>query len=1248
MANVERQQTVLNILQNLHQTKDKGLKELFWTELNYGQANKPLSPRKWPESATKHLADDPTLFAAGGEGDAFQIIYTRLAADSLLRGAERPVVGQLLRDHPYALFVFSNKAQTAWHFLNVKYEQDVKQRRLLRRIAVGPDERLRTAAERLCMIDLSQIGGDLFGLSPMAIQERHDEAFDVEAVTKQFFIEYRSVFQLLQDDLARQSKDKDWAHDYALQFLNRCMFLYFIQRKRWLGQDNEFLRTYWETYQKAKAPADTFFPKWLKVLFFEAFNRKVTAHHRHLPDEIRKILATAPYLNGGLFTQNELDDEDRHSFTVSDARFGQVFKFLERYNFTITEDSPLDQEVAVDPEMIGKVYESLVNVSAEADERGDAGIFYTPRTEIDLMCRLTLVDQLSNHVGDKHRNLFYELVFAIEPDEKTAADAAVAKAGLWPAVTETLRGLTVVDPACGSGSFLVGMLYILDDLQNRAQAHGAAKESAFERRKRVIGQNLYGVDVMDWACHVAELRLWLALVVDAQFSQAELSIRKEPLLPHFTFKIRQGDSLVQEVGGVNLGRLHSSRDIKPALKARITALKNEKLKFYQNDPDRRYRTADQVRQEELRLFRDILDARAETIEAEIKSNRQRLEGKTANLFGEQVAADSKLDSAKQRAALEAKTVELTAALDKARAARAALKTAQNVPFVWDIAFVEVFEDEKDGFDIVIGNPPYVRQENIADPRLGRDDVTTENKREYKDKLARAVYQAFPGFFGYNSAADRVADKLDAKSDLYIYFHFVGLWLLNPKGSFTFICSNSWLDVGYGAQLQEFLLRQCHVKYVVDNSVERSFDSAEVNTIIVLISAPSDRKDDGVKHTARFVMFKVPFETVLSPILFQEIEAAGPRKLTPEYRLFAEKQSQLFLAGCVPEDEEDSPANGEVREPRAKYTVVVEGDYGGDKWGGKYLRAPDIYWKITENLQSQQPKRLRQIAAVKRGVTSGVNEFFHFDGAKAREWGVERRYLRPLIKTPRDYYGIRIPGSEVLLFWCQDERKDLKGTKALEYIEWGEAQGFHKAPSCASRRNWYALKGPEKPTLLWPSAFFERHIVYECPKNYVADKVFYTISGDAPLGLRAYLNSSLVSLFVEVEGYQLNHGGIFVTTDWLGNLPVLAPPDSAVARPYERIASREIRLCADELDDEGRKALDLAILKRIGLGEAELSSMYEAIKSYVAGRIHKAKRETTQRGRQPDLKQAKKRQKAADSLRGIWSELPDKAMKELLE
>ena len=167
------------------------------------------------------------------------------------------------------------------------------------------------------------------------------------------FEEYKAIYRILEDDLKRQTKDSLWAHDYALQFLNRIMFLYFVQRKRWLGDDTEFLRAFWESYCKGSTQAkDTFFDRWLKVLFFEAFNNKFHGGHRHFPEKIRDALSMAPYLNGGLFKNNELDDR---IFTITDERFKQVYTFLERYNFTIAEDSPLDQEVAVDPEMIGKV-----------------------------------------------------------------------------------------------------------------------------------------------------------------------------------------------------------------------------------------------------------------------------------------------------------------------------------------------------------------------------------------------------------------------------------------------------------------------------------------------------------------------------------------------------------------------------------------------------------------------------------------------------------------------------------------------------------------------------------------------------------------------------------------------------------------------------------------------------------------------------------------------------------------------------
>jgi type I restriction-modification system DNA methylase subunit len=1043
MQQIERQQSVLDLLRDFKGLEP--LKQLFWSELNYERINQPLSRRGWTDTAANALAEDPILFSGGGEKNDFHVIYARLASDRLLLGQERPVASRVLRDHPYALFVFSNSSQDRWHFINVKYETDTGKRRRFRRITVGPEERLRTASERLSLLDLSDIGRDL---SPLAIQERHDEAFDVEAVTKQFFDEYKNVFDDLQNDLLKQTKDKSWAHDYALQFLNRCMFLYFIQRKGWLGEDKEFLRTFWESYRATSQPQNSFVNKWVKVLFFEAFNQKFHLGHKHFPAKIKETLSRAPFLNGGLFTENELDT--KHDFLITDSRFERIFNFLERYNFTIAEDSPLDQEVAVDPEVIGRVYESLVNISEEADERGDAGIFYTPRTEIDLMCRLALVDHLANHLGNENKSLLYQLVFALEPEEKEDADKAFSDAKLWSALNRRLHDITVLDPACGSGSFLVGMLHVLDNLQERANRHLNIQETPYERKKRIIGQSLYGVDVMDWACHVAELRLWLALVVDAELTSEELHLRREPLLPHFTFKIRCGDSLVQEVGGISFGHNRQSRDIPKEIQNRITKLKTEKLKFYNNDPTCQFKTPDQTKREEIRLFQDILDVRRHKIQEEIKFLRRKLEGP----IGRQLRLDGKIEEQPRQIVLDSvkwqKQIEvLSDELSRIDSAREALKPKAEIPFVWDIAFVEIFESEKEGFDIVIGNPPYVRQENISDPHLPREKITIENKKEYKVKLSRSVYQAFPKFFGYRAQTDTPVHKLDAKSDLYIYFYFHGLSLLNPKGSFCFITSNSWLDVGYGKDLQEFLLKHSHIKTILDNQAKRSFAQADVNTVIVLFSAPDDRRDWALDETARFVMFKVPFEHILSPVIFDEIESANDRKVTPEYRIFPAIQKTLLEDGWEwPEDTDE--------EAKKRFSFALKGSkYGGNKWGGKYLRAPDIYWTILEKGKGKLV-RLGDIAKVRFGIKTGANEFFYLDEAKIQKWGIEDEFLKPVIKSPRECKRILIDPKDLKfkIFMCHKDKRDLKGTAALEYIKWGESQHFHERPSCSGRARWW--------------------------------------------------------------------------------------------------------------------------------------------------------------------------------------------------
>ncbi|MBV9711124.1 MAG: hypothetical protein JO011_09450, partial [Ktedonobacteraceae bacterium] len=338
-------------LQELYEKQSiKPLRDLFTTELNYDYSDMRLYLSDEKSRAFMYADEHPQVIATGSNGD-FKIIYIRLRA-SLSRVNERTLIARLLPNNPYALFIFSDAEQQQWHFVNVKYKEGTHniKSRLHRRITIGREEQLRTAIERIAMLDLSTLPGDISTQSALAIQNLSDQAFDVEAVTRTFFRDYRICFDVLQKDLYKQTSDETWAHDYALQLLNRCMFLYFIQRKRWLGNNTEFLKTFWNAYTGVEHEEDTFVSLWLNTLFFKALNNKYYVTDNHFPASIHDALRLAPFLNGDLFTENDLDR--REGFVVSDQRFVEIFSLLQRYNFTIAEDSSLDQEVAVDPEMI--------------------------------------------------------------------------------------------------------------------------------------------------------------------------------------------------------------------------------------------------------------------------------------------------------------------------------------------------------------------------------------------------------------------------------------------------------------------------------------------------------------------------------------------------------------------------------------------------------------------------------------------------------------------------------------------------------------------------------------------------------------------------------------------------------------------------------------------------------------------------------------------------------------------------------
>ena len=733
------------------------------------------------------------------------------------------------------------------------------------------------------------------------------DAFNVQKVTEKFFDDYKEIFFIIRKSLKKQKVDTKNAHEFTLQFLNRIMFIYFIAKKEWINEDKKFMKSYWNLYKQiSKYGNDEFYSKWLKPLFFEAFNNKFQ-YHPELPEGVNRILSQSPYLNGGLFTKRaELDDLN---IVISDSLFKGIFEFFESYNFTIKEDSVLDIEVSVDPQMIGYVYESLANITediyeTEEDLRGDWGIFYTARIEVDFMCRQSLAECLSKKL-DIPKEELYEFIF---DEDKDKIEKKFNQRKCWRKIEETLDNLSIVDPACGSGAFLVGMLNVVVELYRAVYKHLETSLSDFQLKYRVVQRSLYGVDVMPWAIHASELRLWLQLIVETSFKEDEL--RKHPLLPNLNMNLRIGDSLVQEIGGISFNV--RSNNLKPHLKNKLNELKYEKRKYFENSPSAKYKTPDEFKKQEIRLFEEILNERIESLESDIAvlSHSEKRKEKQTGLFGAELNIEAK-NIKKEKQELQQignRIKQCEDEISKLDHVKKRLNEPDKKPFVWDIDFAEVFAD-KGGFDIVIGNPPYVRQEKIAPPNKLKEEITLQDRQDYKQKLINSVSNRFP-----------VVTTWDKKSDLYIYFYFHGLSLLNNTGVFCFITSNSWLDVGYGKGLQEFLLRYSHVIGIYDNQAKRSFEHADVNTIIALLGAPQFKKEKslfdygapyngngkatyrGFNQIARFIMFKKPFEEVINTPNLISIEKADKILKTDDFRVYPINQEDLLDDGWEYEDE----------------------------------------------------------------------------------------------------------------------------------------------------------------------------------------------------------------------------------------------------------------------------------------------------------------------------------------------------------
>jgi len=927
--------------------KEEGLKKLFIEKWNWSPPRISNLFFNFSEEVKEKISSLSLL----AEKENFKIFFFNLhnlsKPEKELKKLERAIIThpEIRGDVDISIFIFSGN--------NFEYLDFVKAEKVggnirTKRFFISPENRdkLRTPCEQLENLKLEPTK-----ISHSYIKSRIEEAFSVEAVTERFYEEYIELFEKIKKELIRQKVEtgkenkEERLRDFIHQILNRIMFLYFVQKRECFGGDKNFLVNFWDAYKNSLKGKNKFHQEWLNVLFFEALCKPswLFEEKKYL-GKFNEILKNAPYLNGGLFEKDELDEI---GWIIPDDLFEDIFEFFESYNFTVEENTPFEINIAINPEMLGNIYEHLVNVE-ESEEQAKAGIFYTPKVEIDLMIRRALVEFLFNKTKIKKEKL-YQFVF---PEELIEIKDPFTKEEAEKVLYE-LDNVLILDPACGSGHYLVVAEQILYDLKKVLwEKLNKPHSSKYEEKKRIIERNIYGNDIKKWAVNIAKLRLWLDLFVDAE--EDLLSNQAEPLLPNLNFKIRWGDSLVQRIGK----DLIPLRKIKKFIEGRRSDLKIiiQKKSYV-------YRTSDREEfQRTLYLEKKLLLNALEDVEIRAKQEIQKV---SSQLQKEYPTLFPMKNKAKQVQLFEKELKKqrelLQRTLNEIRILKEELKKEKEVPMIWDLAFAEVFQMEmKKGFDIVIANPPYVRQERIED--LNK----FYSKSEYKEKLIEQTRLDWNyDYEGKIKSKSPIPEKFDKKCDLYVYFYLKGLKLLNPNGILCYISSNSWLDVCFGRVLQEVLIKRCPIVAIYDNQVKRSFKHADVNTIIALIKAPKERDfDEEVKNNeVRFVMFKKPFEEIMFSEIFIDLEKnhnlkafqEGKRRENEIYRLHIVNQKDLWEFG---KDEKT-------------------GQYVGNKWGGKYLRAPEIYWKILEKGKGKLV-RLGDIAEVRFGIKTGANEFFYVE------------------------------------------------------------------------------------------------------------------------------------------------------------------------------------------------------------------------------------------------------------------------------
>ncbi len=834
----------------------KIIKEVFSTEFKDGKFQRFISnllkdftrvnknvDNTYVKDSFKSFIDNYRVlgYFEDDKSQKIDILEVNLTNDKSLdkaRTAQRNFVADYLKSNNKlaALVAFIPQNKNDWRFSLIKLEHslEVKNNKITTKeeitpakrwsFLVGKNEGTHTAQSRFVNLLASNQKPNL---------EELESAFDIEVVTNEFFEKYKELFLVFKENLEKiisddesvknefSSKEIDTV-DFAKKTMGQIVFLYFLQKKGWFGVAPEkswgdgpknFLR---ELFARRSKYGKNFFNDVLEPLFYEALaqDRGKNSFYPKLNN------CKMPFLNGGLFepmndyawetTNIDIPDEVfSNNFPTKNGDKGNgILDVFDRYNFTVNENEPLEKEVAVDPEMLGKVFENLLQVR----DRKSKGAFYTPREIVHYMCQECLINYLESETEGIERKDIESFIYTgdriIENDsvalkkirekqkrgykytgkyELLLAESIIKKAN---ELDELLMNIKVADPAVGSGAFPLGMINEIVRARKILNIYLDKRLTDYQLKKHAISNSIHGVDIDPGAVEIAKLRLWLTLIVEESTPSP---------LPNLDHKIMQGNSLISEYEGIKLfdeGIFEKSKEFKA-----------EQLPFGFGKSN-----------SEIKL-EDLQNKTSQYVDESQKTKKQTLKEDIDNLKWEIIVESFK----------EQKKINELNDLIKLR--------HKNIKpfFIWKLEFSDVFK-EKGGFDIVIGNPPYVGEKG--------------NK-----KIFREISHSNLGRF------------YQGKMDLFYFFFHLALNIGKNSSQSAFITTNYYITATGAKKLRDDLRKRSIIKRLINFNELRIFKTALGQHNLITVFS----KDQNLKYKSENLITNekgVANEILLNSILHE--------------------------------------------------------------------------------------------------------------------------------------------------------------------------------------------------------------------------------------------------------------------------------------------------------------------------------------------------------------------------------------------